>query len=172
MWSTSLLQGDGCGARYSSTIQPVCLPRPGTPVPANTSCLVSGWGKTASEGLPSLQMKTVNCIARSSTGQHPPRVSSHGAAAHRVAPAVRQAAQRLQPEHPPGDDLCRQVGTRHSLYLRSCGTGWRAVWTPARETAAAPWSVVAGTVNTRILLKAHGARSTPWAGRLYLLLKL
>ena len=32
MWSTSLLQGDGCGARYSSTIQPVCLPRPGTPV--------------------------------------------------------------------------------------------------------------------------------------------
>ena len=56
----------------------------------------------------SLQMTTVNCI---STGQHPPRVSADGAAAHRVAPAVRQAAQRLQPEHPGGDDLRRQVGT-------------------------------------------------------------
>ena len=42
-------KGDGCGARYNPTVSPICLPDPWATFHENTTCLVSGWGKTKSE---------------------------------------------------------------------------------------------------------------------------
>jgi len=39
-------KGDGCGARFSSTVSPICLPKRWTSFQDNTTCFVSGWGKT------------------------------------------------------------------------------------------------------------------------------
>jgi len=41
-------KGDGCGARFTSTVSPICLPDPWTVFSENTTCIVSGWGKTKS----------------------------------------------------------------------------------------------------------------------------
>jgi len=41
-------KGDGCGARFTPTVSPICLPSPYTTFADNTTCIVSGWGKTKS----------------------------------------------------------------------------------------------------------------------------
>ena len=42
-------KGDGCGARYTKTVSPICLPDPWSKFSENTTCIVSGWGKTKSK---------------------------------------------------------------------------------------------------------------------------
>ena len=147
----------------SRTVAPICIPDPDTVwSPDNTTCLVSGWGKTKSESTQAAAvMKETHLFCQHTT------VSTATASGPPPCPWCPTASvPGCTPPHPRwpmsqydlSPDPCMS-----SLSWPACSVPGTlmAVWTPARETVAARWSA-----NTKVTPGTFGPGETTLLGYL------